>query len=127
MKQPPGTLQRQLVLDAVKARSDHPSADQIYLDVRAVNDRISRSTVYRNLNVLVRMGMLHRVKLPDSDRYEYRPDKHYHLFCLGCGAVSDAPLDYPDELDEEMAIETGYSIERHRVVFEGLCPDCQKR
>jgi Fe2+ or Zn2+ uptake regulation protein len=35
MKQQRSTRQRQLVLDAVRARHDHPTADQIYLDVRA--------------------------------------------------------------------------------------------
>ena len=61
MKQQRNTRQRQLVLDAVRARCDHPSADQIYLDVRAVDDRISRGTVYRNLKVLVEAGRSSRL------------------------------------------------------------------
>ena len=35
MKTRRNSKQRQLVLEAVKARCDHPTADQIYLDVRA--------------------------------------------------------------------------------------------
>lgn len=125
MKQRRNTKQRQLVLDAVKAHNDHPSADQIYLDVRAIDSKISRGTVYRNLNLLTQSGEIRQIKLPDADRFEYRLDFHYHLLCTKCGAVCDAPLSYHTELDQEMTIKTGYSIKRHQTVFEGLCPDCQ--
>lgn len=127
MKQQRNTKQRQLVLDAVRARCDHPSADQIYLDVRAIDDRISRGTVYRNLNVLVRQGEILQVKLPDADRFEGRLNMHYHLLCTECGAVCDVPLPYQSDLDEQTAEKTGYTIVRHRAVFEGLCPDCRKK
>ncbi len=127
MKQQRNTKQRQLVLDAVRARCDHPSADQIYLDVRGLDNRISRGTVYRNLNVLVQQGEILQVKLPHMDRFESRLDVHYHLLCTGCGAVMDIPLSYREDLDEQTAKETGYSIERHRAVFEGLCPACRQK
>ena len=52
MKKQRNSKQRQLVLDAVLDRCDHPTADQIYLDVRAKDDKISRGTVYRNLGIL---------------------------------------------------------------------------
>lgn len=126
MKQRRNTKQRQLVLDAVKARCDHPSADEIYLDLRAANERISRGTVYRNLKVLEHQGAILLVKLPHIDRFEPRLDPHYHLICTGCGRVSDLDLPYRDELDEEAAENTGYRIERHRAYFEGLCPDCSR-
>lgn len=43
------TRQRKIVLEAVQEHHDHPSADQIYLEIRAKDPRISRGTVYRNL------------------------------------------------------------------------------
>jgi len=127
MMQHRNTKQRQLILDAVRARCDHPSADQIYLDVRAVDDRISRGTVYRNLSVLVRQGDVLQVKLPNTDRYEGELDKHYHLLCKECGAVRDVPLPYQSELDMEVVEKTGYIVDRHRAVFEGICPDCRQK
>jgi Fe2+ or Zn2+ uptake regulation protein len=127
MKQQRNTKQRQMVLGAVRARCDHPSADQIYLDVRSIDDRISRGTVYRNLNFLVRQGEVLQVKLPNTDRFEGQLDKHYHLLCTECGAVCDVPLPYHSDLDKQAAEKTGYTIERHRAVFEGLCPDCRQK
>ena len=126
MKQQRNTRQRRMVLDAVRSRRDHPSADEIYLDIREKDDRISRGTVYRNLNVLAEAGEILHVKVPSADRYDLRADRHYHMFCTGCGAVYDAPLDYCEEYDRRVGEETGFNIERHRMIFEGLCPQCRK-
>ena len=121
------TRQRHLVLEAVYSREDHPSADEIYLQVRTRDSKISRGTVYRNLNCLADDGEIIRVKVPGADRYDRRRDCHYHLICKGCGAVRDVSLPYRAELDKLAAEESGYAIRRHRTVFEGLCPNCQKQ
>ena len=126
MKKHRNSKQRQIILDAVKARCDHPTADQIYLDVRMQDDKISRGTVYRNLGILSEYGQLTNVKVPAADRYDSRTDLHYHVFCTGCGKVFDAPLIYCRKYDEQVADETGFKIKRHRMVFEGLCPECLK-
>jgi Fur family transcriptional regulator, ferric uptake regulator len=132
MKQQRNTKQRQLVSEAVRARCshpffDHPTADMIYLDTRAVDDKISRGTVYRNLSVLVKKGELLNVKAANAERYDCRLDYHYHLLCTKCGALRDAPFPYHELLDREAAETTGYTIARHRTVFEGLCPDCRHK
>jgi Fe2+ or Zn2+ uptake regulation protein len=87
--------------------------------------RISRGTVYRNLNLLEENGEILHVKVPGVDRFDWRVDCHYHLLCTGCGAVSDVPCEYHAELDGDLAQKTGYRIARHRTIFEGLCPVCQ--
>lgn len=127
MKQQRNIKQRQMVLDAVRARCDHPSADQIYHDVRFSDGRISRGTVYRNLNFLVQQGEILKVKLPNTDRFEGQLDKHYHFLCTECDMVCDVPLIYHSDLDKQTAKKTGYTIERHRAVFEGLCQDCRQK
>ena len=127
MKIQRSTKQRQLILKAVEKRHDHPTADQIYLDVRAADERISRGTVYRNLGILSASGQISNVKVPAADRFDSRLDRHYHLFCTGCGGVFDAPVSYHGEYDAQVEAETGFQISRHRTVFEGLCPDCIKK
>lgn len=75
------TRQRKIVLEAVQEHHDHPSADQIYLEIRAKDPKISRGTVYRNLNILSEEGQITHVKVPGADRYDCRTDFHYHLIC----------------------------------------------
>ena len=127
MKKQRNSKQRQLVLNAVSARCDHPTADQIYLDVRTKDDKISRGTVYRNLGILSDNNQIGHVKVSAADRYDSRLDRHYHLLCTACGRVFDAPLRYHPEYDEWIASETGFQISRHRMVFEGLCPECSEK
>lgn len=125
MKIQRNSKQRQIILSSVLARHDHPTADQIYLDVRIKDDKISRGTVYRNLGLLSESGQITNVKVSAADRYDCRTDRHYHLLCTDCGNVFDAPMDYHSEYDEQITKETGFQISRHRMVFEGLCPECR--
>ncbi len=119
------TKQRQLILNAVRARCDHPTADQIYDDIHTIDARISRGTVYRNLNLLCEEGTICHVRVPGADRYDLRVDLHCHMFCIGCKEVIDAPYPYRADLDSEIAKKSGYKIVRHRLIFEGVCPVCQ--
>lgn len=121
------TRQRQLVLDTVKERLDHPTADMLYLDVRKKDEKISRGTVYRNLNVLADEGEILHIKVPGVDRFDWRTDYHYHVLCTGCGKVSDLDEKYNKALDRRIGKESGYQIARHRTIFEGLCPECQRK
>lgn len=120
------TRQRQLVLDAVLARCDHPTAEDIYEDVHAVDERVSRGTVYRNLNLLDETGAIMVVRTNGAMRFDGRTDAHNHLVCRVCGSVVDAPLPYDDAMDAAVAERTGYAIEAHSTVFEGVCPACQR-
>ena len=126
MKKQRNSKQRQLILDAVKARCDHPTADEIYLDVRSKYDRISRGTVYRNLGILAENGNVMNIKNPSADRYDSRLDRHYHLYCISCGKIIDAPLIYHTEYDVQIEKETGFQINQHHLIFEGLCPECKQ-
>ena len=94
MKQSRMTRQKQMILDIALAHHDHPTADQIYAEVREADGRISRGTVYRNLEQLSAAGILLHVKLPGADRFDCRLDRHYHLICRSCGTVLDAPADF---------------------------------
>ena len=86
--------QRELVLNQVLARCDHPTAEQIYSALRPQCPGLSLGTVYRNLNGLVEMGRLRRVTIPgQADRFDRTLAEHDHLFCRNCGRVVDVQLD----------------------------------
>ena len=120
------TRQRQLVLDAVYARCDHPTAEDIYRDVHEQDERVSRGTVYRNLNLLEETGSILAVRAPGAVRFDRRTDAHNHVICRVCGRVDDAPLPYDETADAAVAAQTGFVVCAHATLFEGICPDCQK-
>ena len=122
------TRQRQLVLDAVRSRCDHPTADQVYQAVRAQDCHVSRATVYRNLHLLADAGDILSIKVPGGERFDLRADAHPHIICSSCGRVADVPFErggaYEDTLDERVSLATSWQVSTHSLVFTGLCPHC---
>ena len=86
----PKTIQRRVILEAVLDREDHPTADQLFEDVRSRIPGVSRTTVYRALEALVQLGVVRRANHSDAvARFDGNTDHHHHLVCLGCDRVTD--------------------------------------
>jgi Fe2+ or Zn2+ uptake regulation protein len=96
---------------------------------------LTQSSVYRNLAVLERAAVVHRIVTADDfARYELAEDltehHHHHLICSRCGDVTDFTLPGPleDELDAaaaKVARRTGFSVDRHQLDLVGTCPTCR--
>lgn len=121
------TRQRKLVLEAVRHLHNHPTADEVFTEVRRHDDHISRGTVYRNLALLAEDGDIQLLKTPGGSHFDDRCDAHAHLLCTSCGAVEDVELPYRADLDAHAACTAGYSNVSHYTFFEGTCPVCQRR
>jgi len=122
------TLQRKTILNILRQTNSHPSADEIYERVRKQLPRISLGTVYRNLEVLAGIGLIQKLELGGTiKRFDWNPNKHYHIRCLVCGRVDDAPIAPLNKLEDELYGATVFSIIGHRLEFEGLCPDCTEK
>lgn len=120
------TKQQALVIEAIHALDNHPTAEQIYLYVRQKNSRISRSTAYRNLNKLVSSGVIQHVKTPNSWHFEVNIDRHYHFVCSVCGSIYDVKLPYDEKIDKQVSDALGGEVHLHRTLFEGICSKCKK-
>lgn len=120
------TIQRDLVLDAVKALANHPTPEQVYDCVSARFPGISKSTVYRNLNILCDGGVLLRIPVPGAaERVDHNISPHYHAVCRRCGKVFDirvAALDLPANLPDSGDFE----VEDVRIIFTGICANCKQ-
>lgn len=121
------TNQRTIVLNEVLNRCDHPTAEVIYESIHEKHPNISKSTVYRNLGILVEEGKISQIKIPHGDRFDLTTKKHYHVYCKECGKVIDADIEHHEDIDVVVSKKTGFAIENHNLVFEGICPECQKR
>ena len=58
------TKQRQLILNAVMASTAHPTADELFQQIRGQLPTISLATVYRNLNLLSADGVIRKIEMP---------------------------------------------------------------
>jgi Fur family peroxide stress response transcriptional regulator len=120
------TKQREAILRVLRNTRAHPTAGQIYDEVRKNIPHISKGTVYRNLQVLEEEGAITGLHLDGTlSRYETKQEDHYHFRCEKCGRVSDIDVPVDKNLDHEAERRTGLKISSHQLEFRGLCKDCQ--
>ena len=122
------TKQRQVILEELRKLNTHPSADEIYKVVRRRLPRISLGTVYRNLEILAQMGKIQKLELSGSlKRYDWDTNKHYHIRCVCCDRVDNAPVAPLNQLEDELYEATVFEIIGHNLEFTGLCPECSRK
>lgn len=115
--------QRELIYQAVLASRAHPTAEMVYAALKPDHPNLSLGTVYRNLHLLAHEGKLTRMPFP-VERFDGMVTPHNHFCCQVCGQVSDVPGDYDRTLDQALAA-LGHQVERHEIVYYGVCPHCQ--
>ena len=122
------TKQRQVILEELRKLNTHPSADEIYKVVRRHLPRISLGTVYRNLEVLSELGKIQKLELSGSlKRFDWNTKKHYHIRCVRCNRVDDAPIAPLNQLENDLYKATVFEIIGHNLEFIGFCPECSKK
>lgn len=120
--------QRDLVLAYMKQIQGHVSAEQVFDDLNKDGKNVSLATVYRNLNILSEMHEIKRIAHPVNGYvYDKTCKPHYHLHCLKCDDLYDFPYPYIEKLDDQMQEATGWNVQAHNTVFEGICPECAKK
>lgn len=122
------TNQRQLIYDYVLNSSlAHPTAEQIFQSVRKRLPRISFGTVYRNLEILQKQGLLILLYYnKEYVRYDAIIDNHYHFVCEHCDKVENVVCEELLELNSQIKKRHGFNVRYHRIFFYGRCRDCEK-
>ena len=119
------TIQRSLVLEAVKALRRHVSADEVYEIIVAKHPDISRGTVYRNLNLLSDNGEIRKVEIPGGAAlYDHLCHDHYHAKCIHCGRVFDVAMEYITDLEKNINDTQGFVFTGHDIIFKCVCREC---
>lgn len=119
------TIQRQMVMDAVKDLQCHATANEVYDFICTSHPTISRGTVYRNLKQLSDAGRILKIENVDGpERYDHNCHDHYHIQCVGCGRVFDVEMDYMQDMAARVKSPDGFALLGHNITFKGLCPAC---
>ncbi|MDQ2975774.1 MAG: transcriptional repressor [Acidobacteriota bacterium] len=121
------TRQRNAVLQVIRERDDHPTANEIFQAARLRLPTISYATVYNSLRFLKEAGLVHEIKFGDSaSRYDRETDRHDHAICNDCGKLVDFYLPQAAELMQAAARKSKFRAESVHLTLRGLCPDCRK-
>jgi Fur family ferric uptake transcriptional regulator len=119
------TSQRDVILDELRSVKTHPTADELYEQVRRRLPRVSLATVYRNLEWLSDQGLAQKIEVGGRQkRFDGDISEHYHVRCSKCGRVADVEMDLLDGVEARIAQCCGFTVTGHRIEFTGLCPAC---
>jgi Fur family transcriptional regulator, ferric uptake regulator len=120
------TPARRLLLGVLFSEGEHRSAEELAAAVQAKAPDVNISTIYRNLDELVRLGVVDRTYLGGGPAsYHLASATHGHLVCEQCGAMTEVPDDLFDDLAEVVAARYGFIIAPHRFAMTGVCANCR--
>lgn len=119
------TAQRAAVYKYLRSVTTHPTADDIFTQVREVLPDISLATVYKALEAFVEAGLARKLALGGGPaRYDGRTDDHDHVRCLKCGMVRDVIGSHDAHMIQGLTGEDGFEIIDYRLELLGYCPSC---
>jgi Fur family ferric uptake transcriptional regulator len=121
------TAERRALLRAIFAQHRHIDAEEILAVVRASGHKISRATVYRNLELMVAAGVVSKVRLPGGRAvYEHlHPGlEHDHLACRGCGRIVEFVSPGITALLSEICRAHEFDPGHPQLQISGLCRAC---
>ena len=84
------TPQRMELLRLILISEDHPSAAQLYEQIKGKFPTMSLATVYKTLDLLKELGEVVEINLHADNHFDaYRPNPHLHLICTSCKKILD--------------------------------------
>ena len=112
---------RQVILEALAATTAHPTAQELYQQLKPDYPDLSLGTVYRNLSLFAE-------EFRGQERFDARTEPHAHLHCAQCGRVIDVPL--PGAPEPQLCAlaqsVTDAQVLGCSITFTGLCKACQQ-
>ncbi len=125
MKQRKFSRQRESIIENLKYRKDHPTADMVYSDIKRIYPNISLGTVYRNLSLLAEEERIQKIVTDDGVlRFDYDVAPHDHFICRRCGSVSDLHMLDTEALKDSVSKTFDGTVEECVVTFYGSCNNC---
>ena len=120
------TPQRLEILKTIMSRYDHPSADNIYQEVRRKLPMISFNTVYKTLETFCQLGLIIKINpLHEVARYDGNISPHTHVVCSRCHKVEDISWEWPAEISLPSLSGSDFKVDSVAIHLFGLCRHCQ--
>lgn len=127
------TPQRRIVLEILMENKEkHLSAEEVYQLSREKGYEIGLATIYRTLELLETLSLLHKMNFGDGkSRYELVEEisahHHHHLICLKCEKVIEVEDDLLHQLEKVVESKYGFDIVDHSLQFLGYCSECKAK
>lgn len=120
------TPQRIEILRILEGNTSHPTAEDIYREIKKKYGTVSFATVYNTLQALKERGELLEVTI-DPERKHFDPNStpHHHIVCGSCGKIEDVFEDYSGALKLPEKVLEKFTATGNHIDFFGICADCK--
>jgi Fur family peroxide stress response transcriptional regulator len=117
------TPQRLCVLDVLEEHG-HVTLENIERFTKLKFPTLSLSTIYRNINEMLKKEILSEVKIANKkEYYEITKENHTHLICSKCGKIEDFIIN-TDDIIKNAQTSTCNKINNVTLSFDNICKEC---
>ncbi|MEM9554625.1 MAG: Fur family transcriptional regulator [Acidobacteriota bacterium] len=124
------TPERLRLFREIYARHEHIDADELLTSMQERGLKISRATLYRNLDLMARYGFVEKRRM-GGNRYLFEHVhagmRHDHLVCGNCGKVVEFVSPGIEAMQREICRAHGFDPDHHTLQIHSLCADCAAR
>jgi Fe2+ or Zn2+ uptake regulation protein len=129
------TNQRLAIFDAAFGRKEHFTAEQLLDYARAIDDSVSRATVYRTLPIMTESALLREVDIGSGEKF-YLPNSGAssqvaQVVCMDCDKIFEISAPFMEWYGSTVSSKLGLTpvsqrlqVSAHCNVFraQGTCP-----
>lgn len=122
------TPQRIAILKFLEGNTGHPTAEDIFIEIKKKHPTVSFATVYNTIQALKDRGDLLEVTIdPERKHFDPNPSPHHHIICTACGRIGDIFVDYSAALTLPEETLKEFTPTGNHIDFHGVCRDCSTR
>ncbi|MEA3505629.1 MAG: Fur family transcriptional regulator [Bacteroidota bacterium] len=119
------SYQRIKIMEYLLKNRTHPTIDTIYLDLKQIMPKLSKTTIYNTLQQFIEKGITQIINIENNEtRYDVDTSTHGHFKCENCGII------YDFDFDVEKLAATGiddFEIHQTHVYLKGICSNCKNK
>jgi Fe2+ or Zn2+ uptake regulation protein len=120
------TNQRLAIFDAAFAQAEHFTAEQLLDYARAIDDSVSRATVYRTLPIMTESALLREVDIGSGEKF-YRPNREgdrtqvAQVVCLDCDRIFEISAPFMEWYGSTVSSKLGLTPVSQRLQVSANC------
>ncbi len=116
------------ILEILKNCDDELSGQELHRELIIGEKEMGLTTVYRNLQVLMKTGLIRSRHLPTGEVL-YTPVERdiHHLTCVQCGETSKIDGCPVKDIHEPKQVNKKFQLLFHTLEFFGLCQNCHQK
>ena len=122
------TTSREIICNILeKAGHEHFTADSLFQLARKQSKEIDLATIYRTFELLEELDIIEHSHQAHSSGLYYLKNQqtNTHIACESCSNIEDISDKTMSKVNELIAKDSGYKIEKNHFVYSGKCKKCK--